>query len=188
VELVAVTALDNASRAFMDVARHASTLYDLDSYSEALMSALDSAETPEEQAQLLAEIDLNDLLVQGKVEAYVAVIESLRWLAEGRKAAARRMADRAKVPENAVLRLKERLLEHMQRTGQARIETDQFTVRRQLNPPSAEVYDESIIPPEFVEIRTETHIKVKDIIAHFRATGEVVDGVTVSQREGVRIA
>lgn len=182
-----MTALDNASRAFMDVARHASTLYDLDSYSEALMSALDSAETPEEQARVLAEIDLTELLVQDKVEAYLAVIESLKWLAEGRKAAAKRMADRAKVPEHAVQRLKERLLEHMQRTGQQRIETQQFSVRRQLNPPSAEIYDEAAVPPEFVEIRTETHIKVRDAIAHFKATGEVIPGMTVSQREGLRL-
>ena len=182
-----MTDLDNASVAFMRAARRTSSLYELDEQAETLLAMLDQAETPEEQAQLLAELDLNDLLVQGKVEAYVAVIESLRWLAEGRKAAAKRMADRAKVPEHAVQRLKERLLEHMQRTGQQRIETQQFSVRRQLNPPSAEVYDEAAVPPEFVEIRTETHIKVRDIIARVKASGEVVPGVTVSQREGIRV-
>lgn len=176
-----------ASEDFMRVANRANTLYELDDQTEALLFLLDSAETPEEQARLLEDLNLNELLVQGKVEGYLAVIDELKRLSESRKAAADRLAARAKVPANAAQRLKERLLEHMQRTGQKRIETQLFTARLQLNPPSAEVYDEAAVPGEFVEIRTERHIKVKDIISHFRATGEVVDGVTVTQREGIRI-
>lgn len=171
----------------MDVARRASTLYELDDQAEALLALLDSAETPEEQAELLAELDLNELLTANKVEAYVAVIEQLKWLAKGRQEAYRRIRARAEIADKAVDRLKERLLDHMQRTGQQRIETSQFTVRRQMNPPSAEVYDEQAVPAEFVEIRTETHIKVREAIARFKATGEVIPGLTVSQREGLRV-
>jgi len=182
-----MTAAEQASRQFMATAGRLPTLYDLDDQCEALLNLLDSAETPEEQAAVLAELDLNALLIQGKVEGYLAVIEQLRWLAEGRKAAAKRMADRATIPAHAALRLKERLLEHMRSTGQQRIETTQFTVRRQMNPPSAEVYDESAVPAEFVEIRTETHIKRSEIIKRVKATGETVPGVTVWQQEGIRI-
>jgi hypothetical protein len=180
-------ALALASANFMEVARRASTLYELDDQAEALLSLLDSAETPEEQATLLAELDLNELLTQGKVEGYLAVIDELKRLAEGRKAAAKRLRDRAEIPEKAIDRLKANLLEHMQRTGQQRIETQLFTVRRQMNPPSAEVYDKDAIPGRFIEIRTEEHVHIREIIAEFKATGEVIPGVTVSQREGIRL-
>src|SRR5881392_1014910 len=105
-----------ASGEFMRVASRMSTLYELDEQTEALLFLLDSAETPEALTQLLAELDLNELLVQGKVEGYLAVIDELKRLSEDRKAAADRLAARAKVPANAAQRLKERLLEHMQRT------------------------------------------------------------------------
>jgi hypothetical protein len=177
-----------ASRQFMATAERLPTLYSLDEQCEALLALLDNAESEEEQAELLARLDLNELLTQGKVEAYVAVIEQLQFLSDGRKAAARRLRDRSAVAESAAKRLKERLLEHMQRTDRQRIETQLFTIRRQLNPPSAEVYDEDAVPDEFVEIRTERHIRVRDVISHVKQTGEVVPGVTVSQKEGIRLS
>lgn len=182
------TDIERASAQFMRAARPMPTLYELTEQGEALLALLDSAETDEEQAQLLAELELNDLLTQGKVEGYVAVIHELELLSEGRKAAARRLRNRSDMADTAARRLKERLVEHMQQTDRKRIETQLFTIRRQLNPPSADVYDESAVPPQFVEIRTERHIRARDIIAHVKETGEVVPGVTVSQREGVRFA
>lgn len=186
---MAVTAeIVQASRDFLKAAHRSPTLYELTAEAVELLDKLDSAETDEEQAQILAELDLNDLLVQGKVESYVAVVEELKSLSAGRKAAAKRLRQRADIADAAIERLKDRLLDHMQRTERQRFETALFTVRRQLNPPSAEVYDESAVPGQFVEIRTEHHIKVREIIAHVKATGEMVDGVRVSQREGLRIS
>jgi hypothetical protein len=182
------TAIERASKDFMQAGHHyGATLYELDAQAEAILFMLDSAESDEERESLLAELNLNEMLVQGKVESYLAVISSLEHLAEGRTAAAKRMRQRAEMPQNAAQRLRERLLEHMQRSGQNRIETQQFTVRRQMNPPSAEVYDETLVPGGFKEIRTEIHVDKRAIISHVKATGETVPGVTVSQREGIRV-
>jgi hypothetical protein len=163
------TTIDAASRDFLRASERASTLLRLDDYSDALLDMVENAETPEERQDLINAFDLNELLVQGKVEAYLHTIDNLASLAGRRKA------------------LAELLLVHMQRTGQQKVMTDHFTARRQLNPPSAEVYDDQAVPLEFVELRTTRHVLLREIIARVKATGETVDGVTVSQREGIRI-
>jgi hypothetical protein len=89
------TAIERASKDFMQAGHHyGATLYELDAQAEAILFMLDSAESDEERESLLAELNLNEMLVQGKVESYLAVISSLEHLAEGRTAAAKRMKAR----------------------------------------------------------------------------------------------
>jgi len=57
--------------------------------------------------------------------------------------------------------------------------------RLQLNPPSVTVLDESLVPAEF-RIPQPDKIDKTGILKHFKSTGEILDGIEVSQATGIR--
>jgi hypothetical protein len=180
--------IDRLTGRFMSVSERLPTLHALDEESEAILTLLDDAETPEEVEALEQALIENEGRLLAKTEAYVAVIRTLESLEATRKAEGQRMAARAKVAGERARWLKERLRLHMQATGQQRIETSKFTVRLQQNPPAATVVDEEAVPGQFKEIRTSVHVDLNGIKAHFKETGELVPGVEISRGESLRIS
>jgi hypothetical protein len=121
-------------------------------------------------------------------------------MAEARKAEADRLRDRAKSAEQHATWLRSRLLVHMQTTGRQRIETSRFTLSVRQNPVSVSVLNEPVltkveayetmpgVPAEFVRLITLYKVDKRAIAAQVKATGEVVDGTTVSRGESLRIS
>lgn len=66
--------------------------------------------------------------------------------------AEKRIAERRKIKESSVKRLKDYLLREMQRTGISKIECPQFQISLRNNPDSVEIVDENLIPNEFKRV------------------------------------
>ncbi len=71
------------------------------------------------------------------------------------KDAEKRMAERRKAKENQVAWMKSYLLTNMTRTGITKIECPEFKISLAKLPPSVQIEDESLIPPEFMRTKTE---------------------------------
>src|SRR5690606_37456223 len=64
--------------------------------------------------------------------------------------AEKRIAERRRSAEERIKWLKNYLLTNMQACGISRIDAPEFSIRRQLNPPSVKVADERALPPRFL--------------------------------------
>ena len=73
----------------------------------------------------------------------------------------------------------------MEVAGATEIQTSIGKWRIQKNPPSVNVVDASKIPKRFL-IQQEPAIDKKAMLTEFRNTGEEIDGVEITQTEGVR--
>jgi hypothetical protein len=183
-------------RGFVRAANGLSTVFTLGDLEEQAYRALDNMEEGED---LEAQIALIDQMMVEKVEGYVSVIRNLERMAEARKLEADRLRDRAKTAEKAADWLKARLLTHMQVTGRQRMEMARFTLTVRQNNPHAEILNEPEtstvtayetmpgVPPEFVRLITLYKVDKRAILAHVKATGEVLDGVEVSRTERLDI-
>jgi hypothetical protein len=74
------------------------------------------------------------------------------------KEAEARMAARRKAIENKALRLRQYLLQNMQACEISKISCPEFEISVRKNPAAVIIDDESLIPPEFIEIRETRHI------------------------------
>lgn len=161
------------------------TLYDLGTEWQRLMAAVsDDGELDPETERELEDLDL---ALAWKVEAVCCVIRELDARAEGRAAEAKRLADLAASDKRGAGRLRARLLEHLQRTGQAKVETARFRVWAQRN--SAPTIDYAgpaeALPEEFRRVKVEL-----DAAAVRKAISEgrpIPPGVLVEQGSHLRI-
>jgi hypothetical protein len=178
----------NASREFMASSERLPSLYSLSGDMLEVLSLLDVAETDDEYADLEEQrIALADKLLQ-KVESYGAVIRTLEKLAADRKGEADRLDAKAKASKAGAEWLKNRLLEHMETSGQQRIETARFSFAVRVNNPSVNVLDAAAIPNEFKRTRVIVEPDKVGILAHTKATGEVVAGTEVVRNHSLRIS
>ena len=54
-----------------------------------------------------------------------------------------------------------------------------FTAKIAKNPPSVQIVDENVIPPEFVQVENVIKVDKKAILQHAKDTGEIVAGVEI---------
>jgi len=103
--------------------------------------------------------------VQGEVEekgkAVAAFFQNLDAQVVAMKEAEKRIADRRKSAESKVKRLKDYLLENMQACNIEKIECPEFKVSVRKNPPSVEVFDESLVPKEFMREKVVVEVNKK---------------------------
>jgi hypothetical protein len=183
-----------ASRQFMATAQRLPTLFDLEATAYELLALLEATDDPAELAdveavaEVKAQLALIDQLMLQKQESYVSVIRSLEAMADARKAEADRLRDRAKTAERHADWLRARLLTHMQTTGRERIETSRFTLTIRQNPPSVVVVDAAAVPHEFERTKWIIDVDKRAILAHMKATGEIVPGVSIERGERLSIA
>lgn len=170
-----------ASRQFMQTANRLPTLFDLGDDLCQLLAALDTLdETDADPADdIHALIALVDQMLIEKVEGYVSVIRSLESMAEARKCEADRLAARAKTAQKNAEWLRNRLLVHMQTTGQTRLETGLHSISIRLNNPSVQIVDAAAIPSDFQRTRIEITPDKVGILAAFKKDGEVVPGTEI---------
>lgn len=114
-----------------------------------------------EAADKLADLNLDDETVKDtldgmsgelevKASATAAVIRNMESLAVQIKDAEKQMAERRKAIEARADNLTAYLLTNMQHAGIQKVETPHFAITLKANPGHVEVYDEKMIPAEFL--------------------------------------
>ena len=161
------------------------SLYELSAEYAAVVDAYDAAETDEEREALLVKLDGLCCNLSEQAEAYARLIRNKKAEALGFKSEIDRLTARKRAAENLVERLENTMLDAMNMTGQREVWTSIGKWRVQMNPWSCEVVDVDRVPKEF---RTPQPDKVdrKALTDHFKATGEIIDGVEFKQVEGIR--
>lgn len=161
-------------------------LYDLTSDYIQLYEMLEAgAETPEDEEAILTAIEETGANLADKADAYARMIKNLTAEAEAYEAEEKRLSAHKKACKNGVERLKANMLLTMQTLGADKLKTSIGTWSVQKNPFSCEVLDASKVPARFLTYQEPT-VDKKAILAAFKETGEVFDGVDIRQTEGVR--
>lgn len=161
------------------------TIYKISEEYADLLSALEFAESEEEIADIWQQMFALEGDIVDKAEIYARIIRNKQAEAEGFKAEKQRLEKCQKAAENVIERLKRALLNSMQLIEVNEIQTGIGKWRLQLNPPSVTVLDESLVPAEF-RIPQPDKIDKTGILKHFKSTGEILDGIEVSQATGIR--
>lgn len=160
-------------------------MYELTGAWQAAVDAYDMAEDAEERAEALAALENIETDMADKADAIARIVRNYRAEVEGLKAEEQRLAIKRKSRENAIERLQGVMLDAMQATGAERVQTSIGAWRVQANPWSCEVTDLAAVPEEW-HIKVEDRIDKRGLVEHFKATGEMVDGVEYRQTMGLR--
>jgi hypothetical protein len=111
--------------------------------------------------QKLRSLDLDEVTIQDtlsgsskdierKIEDYGYVIRNLRAPALAIDEEIKRLQDRKKAIEKRADKVEYWLFHNMETAGISRVECPLFTIALQDNPPSVDVFDESLLPAEFL--------------------------------------
>lgn len=126
-----------------------------------------------------------ELAIEDKLENIGKVIRNLEGEVSVFKSEEKRLAERRKSLENNIKHLKQYAENAMVVTGDKKIKAGLFTFSIQKNPPSVQIYNETVIPKNYF-VTPEPKIdkkKIQDAIKN----GESVAGVELKQSEGLRI-
>ena len=127
--------------------------------------------------------------MQEKCTNVAAFIRNTESLADQIKQAEQAMAARRKALENRADRIRQYLLENMQRTGITKIDSPWFKIALAKNPPSVVVDDEDTLKfayPEFVKVVTTESIDKAAVKEAIKA-GQIVEGARLVQADRVTI-
>ena len=160
------------------------TLYDLAADLRALYDALDECETDEQADALMDEAIVAGENLRDKAEGYVMLMRNLQTDADALDAEIKRLQARKTRRENAVDRLKNRMLYAMQTVGADKIETPLGKWTRRMAPWSVTVTDEAQVDDRF-KVPQPPKIDKRAILDEFKQTGEAFDGCEFTQREYV---
>lgn len=161
------------------------TLYELNDEYTRLLAQLEVAETEEEMDCIWMEIDEVESDAARKAASYAYILRNKLAEAEALKAEKQRLEAKQKAAEGVVGRIKNLIYSTMYIANTNEIATPIGKWKRQLNNPSVQVLDEAAVPAEFRVPQPDKIDKVA-ILKHFKATGELVDGIDVVRTEGVR--
>ena len=161
------------------------SLYDITAGYASLIDAYDNADSDEEREGIIAMLASAEGEITEKAENYARVIRMKEEEAKAFKAEADRLTKRKQAAENMVARLKDALLGAMALTGTQEIKTSIGKWRLQMNPLSCDVVDIEKVPMQY-HIKQEDKIDKKSLLADYKATGEIIDGVVFKQEQGIR--
>jgi predicted nuclease with TOPRIM domain len=123
--------------------------------------------------------------IEEKTENTAKLIKCLEADSKAIKEEEQRLADRRKALENRVADLKKYLFEQLEFAGLDKVKRPTITVSIQLNNPSVEVLDESIVPSDYM-IPQPASIDKKSILQALK-DGAVIDGCQLKRTRGLRI-
>lgn len=161
------------------------TMYKLADEYTTLIGLLSEAETEEEAAEICARIDALETDITIKAGNYARAIQQLEAEARAFAAEKTRLMACQRAAENSAARLKRLLADNLTRLEIRSIKTDIGTWRFQKNPPSCEVLDATAVPEEY-HIPQPDKIDARAILAAYRETGEIPEGVDIRQGESLR--
>lgn len=161
------------------------SMYELSAGYKSLIDHYEMAETDEERGEILGMLAATREDIADKAEAYARIIRNAQSDIDGFKAEIDRLTKRRRAVENMVAWLKETLMTAMAETGETEIRTSIGKWRLQDNPWSCEVVDIDAVPMQY-HIKQEDKIDRKGILEQFRLTGEIVGGVEIERKPGIR--
>lgn len=138
-----------------------------------------------DQQTLLDTLDAIQESIEDKAENTAKLIRSWEAEANAIKEEEKRLVDRRKVVENRISSLKLYLQIQMEIAGIDKVKRPTLTVSIRSNPPSVNVLDESVIPPNYM-IPQPSKISKADIAKALKS-GEFVPGVELVQTKGLSI-
>lgn len=115
-------------------------------------------------------------------------IRNLEASADAIKSAEKAMAERRKALEAKAERIRQYLLENMQRTGISKIESPYFALSLRKNPPAVEVINQELIPDEYFDIpEPPPPVLNKTRLKDDLKAGVLVEGAKLTQGQSLQI-
>lgn len=127
---------------------------------------------------------IESLDVSTKVENICYVIKNLEAQAEAYKKEKERLAERERIANNGINRLKESLLTHLTMTNKKKVNAGVFTVSKRISN-SVKVFDETGIPEEYL-IYQPAKIDKRGIAKALK-DGVVIQGAELESKESITI-
>ena len=145
------------------------------------------ADTDDKELDVKKELAALGMLFADKARNIAALIRNLEAERTAVLDEANRLQHKAQALDNRITQIKSYLQSEMIRTGQDSIKAGIFKIRLQNSPQSLIIREIEAIPLEFKEEIHEWKIDKLAILKHLKATGEIVEGVDVTQNKHVRI-
>jgi len=133
---------------------------------------------------MLDELETN---YEAKAENILKYHRNLLAYIDGCKAEEERIYKRRKAAENKTKALIWLLEDSMRKLGAKKMTAGTFTMTIQKNPPSAYIYSEAQLPPEFLRIIPEKREPDKKLILEALKAGQNIPGAKVSQGESLKV-
>ena len=126
--------------------------------------------------------------LETKAAGIAFYIQRLNSLSDAIGNRQKELAERRRVIDNRVKRIKEYLLESLVVAGVTKIECPDVAISRRKNPASVDIFEEGLIPPAYMRIPTPPPPEPdkKAILAALKA-GKDVQGCRIVQKERVDI-
>lgn len=160
-------------------------LYELTDQFLALQTALENGvDTDEEWDELCQKYQLTSDEIGEKCESIARMMRNLKAEATAVKEEKQRLAARQTALENSVDKLKQLVKNFMVAIGTSKVKTTIGNYTIQKFPPSVTVTDITKIPERFLTPQPPK-VDAKAMIAEWKETGELFNGVEIGQREGV---
>lgn len=121
--------------------------------------------------------------VEEKLEAYAMVIKNIASDVEGIKSEEKRLAERRKIMENGITRMKQAIAETLQGSGQDKVKTEKFTFSFRKSS-KVEVSDIDSLPQQFIKV--ERTISRADLAKALKA-GEQIKGAQLVENQSLQI-
>ena len=126
-----------------------------------------------------------DLVFEDKADGYAKIIQNFKADVEGLKAEEKRIADRRKVLENTIERMKNTLQFAMEQADKRKFKTELFSFNIQKNPAKVVIDDEAAIPKQYL-IEQPPKIDRK-VISDVLKAGGSFEWAHLEQGESLRI-
>lgn len=121
--------------------------------------------------------------VEEKLEAYAMVIKNIESDVEGIKSEEKRLAERRKIMENGITRMKQAIAETLQGSGQEKVKTEKFTFSFRKSS-KVEVSDIDSLPQQFIKV--ERTISRAELAKALKA-GEQIEGAQLVENQSLQI-
>ena len=162
------------------------TLYDIAEEYRELLDLMQSAEVDEETIQDTIEATGLKDDFRNKVDGYLYVIDDLEASNDRIKNEEKRLAERRRMQEKNIRKMKDMLTDTMQLLDIQKERTDRYTVWVQNNPIKLNIEDEQFIPKEFYE-EQQPKLNRKMLTDYLKENkNKSIKGVELTQTKGVR--
>lgn len=159
-------------------------LYELTGEYIQLMQMLEDA-SAEDEAEIMAAMEAVTDDIEDKADAYARIMKNLLADVDALDVEEKRLKARRTALENRVDRLKSAIQNAMELTGAKKLKTSIGNWSIQKNPLSVSAVDVEKVPARFL-IEQPPKVDRRAILEEFKQTGELFDGVTITQGESVR--
>lgn len=159
-------------------------LYELTGEYIQLMQMLEDA-SAEDEAEIMAAMEAVTDDIEDKADAYARIMKNLLADVDALDVEEKRLKARRTALENRVDRLKSAIQNAMELTGTKKLKTSIGNWSIQKNPLSVSAVDVEKVPARFL-IEQPPKVDRRAILEEFKQTGELFDGVTITQGESVR--